>query len=351
MQPHAGRPEHPGYPSPALPIALDAMGGDRAPGVVVEGAIDAARADGAPIILVGARAAIERELASRDAAGLPLEIVEADEVIGMDEHGALALRQKRRASLKVAIDLVAEGRAAAAYSAGNSGAVMAAALLTLRRQRGIERPAIGSPFPTRTGGVTFLIDMGANAECKPSYLLQFAAMGVAYMRLAFGLTNPSVGLLSNGEEDEKGTPLVREAHALLAASPLNFKGNVEGKDVPGGLVDVVVTDGFTGNILLKTAEGVGDAIFGLVRAEVERSWRARLGGLLLRPALRSVYHRLDFEEYGGAPVLGVNGIVLVGHGRSGPRAIRNGVRVARDLARKRLADAIAGELEQLSVTS
>ncbi len=338
-------------PPSALPVALDAMGGDRAPGVVVEGAVAAARGRGTRIILVGPRAAIERELTKHDTAGLPLEIVEADEVIGMDEHGALALRQKRHSSLKVAIDLVAEGRAAAAYSAGNSGAVMAAALLTLKRQKGIERPAIGSPFPTRTGGVTFLIDMGANAECKPSYLVQFAAMGVAYMRLAFGLSNPSVGLLSNGEEQEKGTPLVREAHALLAASPLNFKGNVEGKDVPGGLVDVVVTDGFSGNILLKTAEGVGDAIFDLVRKEVAASWRAKLGGLLLRPALRAVYHRLDFEEYGGAPVLGVNGVVLVGHGRSGPRAIDNGVRVAHDLARQGLAGAIARELESLKVAT
>jgi len=325
------------------------MGGDRAPAVVVEGAVDAARADGIPIILVGRRAAIERELARRDVAGLPIEIEEADEVIGMDEHGALALRQKRRASLKVAIDLVAAGRAAAAYSAGNSGAVMAAALLTLRRLPGIERPAIGSPFPTGSG-VSFLIDMGANAECKPSYLVQFAAMGVAYMRLSFGLANPSVGLISNGEEEEKGTPLVREAHALLAAGPFNFKGNIEGKDLPGGLVDVVVTDGFTGNVLLKGAEGTASAFRTLMEAELRQSWRTKLGAALAMPAFRALRHRLDYEEYGGAPVLGVNGVVLVGHGRSGPNAIRNGVRVARDLAHKGLADAIARELESLKVT-
>jgi len=323
------------------------MGGDRAPGIVVEGAVDAARAHGIPIILVGARAAIERELARHDVAGLPIEIEEADEVIGMDEHGALALRQKRRASLKVAIDLVAEGRAVAAYSAGNSGAVMAAALLTLRRLPGIERPAIGSPFPTGRG-VSFLIDMGANAECKPSYLVQFAAMGVAYMRLSFGLANPSVGLMSNGEEEEKGTPLVREAHALLAAGPFNFKGNIEGKDLPGGLVDVVVTDGFTGNVLLKGAEGTASAFRTLMEAELRRSWRTKLGAALAMPAFRALRRRLDYEEYGGAPVLGVNGVVLVGHGRSGPNAIRNGVRVARDLAHKGLADAIARELESLT---
>jgi len=339
-----------GQTSPALPIALDAMGGDHAPGVVVEGAVAAARADGTPIILVGRRAVVERELARYDATGLPIEIEDADEVIAMDEHPAQALRRKPRASLKVAIDLVAEGRAAAAYSAGNSGAVMAAALFGLRRLPGVERPAIGSPFPTGNG-VSFLIDMGANAECKPSYLVQFAAMGVAYMRLAFGLANPSVGLMSNGEEEEKGTPLVREAHALLAASSLNFKGNVEGKDLPSGLVEVVVTDGFTGNVLLKGAEGTVSAFRTLMEAELRRSWRTKIGAALAMPAFRALARRLDFEEYGGAPVLGVNGVVLVGHGRSGPKAIRNGVRVAHDLAQKGLADAIARELASLEVVS
>lgn len=334
-----------------LPIALDAMGGDRAPAVVVEGAVAAARTYKIPVLLVGDRAAIERELAKHQTSGLPLEIVETDQVIAMDEHAAQALRAKPRASLKVAVDLVAEGRAAGAYSAGNSGAVMIAALFGLKRLRGVERPALGSPIPTRAGGATFLIDMGANVEVKPSYLAQFAAMGVAYMRLAFRVANPTVGLLSNGEEAEKGTPLVREAHALLAASSLDFKGNVEGKDVPAGVVDVVVTDGFTGNVLLKGAEGVGEMIFDLVRAEVNGSLRSRLGGWLARPALRRVYRRVDFEEYGGAPVLGVNGVVLTGHGRSGPKAIRNGVRVAHEMARNGLVEAIAQELEALRVTS
>lgn len=336
-----------GQPS-ALPVALDAMGGDRAPGVVVEGAVDAARAHGIPILLVGQRAAIETELARHDAAGLSLEIVETDEIIEMDEHPARALRQKPRASLKLAVDLVSEGRAAAAFSAGNSGAIMAAALFSLRRLPGIDRPAFGSPIPT-TRGVTFLIDMGANAECKPAYLVQFAAMGVAYMRLARGLTNPTVGLLSNGEEAEKGTSLVQEAHALLAASPFNFKGNVEGKDVMSGLVDVAVTDGFSGNVLLKTAEGTAGMIFDILRSEIERSLPSKLGAALARPAFRRVRKRLDYEEYGGAPVLGVKGVVLTGHGRSGPRAICNGVRVAREMARNDLAAAIARELEGLNV--
>lgn len=324
------------------------MGGDRAPGVVIEGAVDAARAYGASILLVGPRARIDAELSRYDTSGLSLEIVETDEVIEMREHPARALRQKPRASLKLAVDLVAEGRAAAAYSAGNSGAVMASALFALRRLPGIDRPAFGSPIPT-SKGVTFLIDMGANAECKPAYLLQFAAMGVAYMRLAFELPVPSVGLLSNGEEEDKGTALVQEAHRLLAASGLNFAGNVEGKDVFAGAVDVVVADGFSGNILLKAAEGTATMIFDLLRAELGGSTRAKIGAALAMPALRAVRRRLDYEEYGGAPVLGVNGVVLTGHGRSGPKAIRNGVRVAREMAQNDLAGAIARELEGLSV--
>jgi glycerol-3-phosphate acyltransferase PlsX len=335
--------------STSNPIALDAMGGDRAPGVVVAGAVEAARAYGVPILLVGPPPAVAAELARHNTAGLRLDIVATDETIDMHEHPARALRQKPRASLKLAVDLVAEGRAAAAYSAGNSGAVMAAALFALRRLPGIERPAFGSPIPT-SKGVSFLIDMGANVECKPSYLVQFAAMGVAYMRLARGLAHPTVGLLSNGEEEGKGPPLIQEAYRLLAASGLNFKGNVEGKDVFAGLVDVVAADGFAGNVLLKTAEGTGTLIFDLLRAELGKSLRTKLGAALARPAVRALRRRLDYEEYGGAPVLGVNGVVLTGHGRSGPRAIRNGIRVASDMARNDLAGAIARELAQLHTT-
>lgn len=332
---------------PVLPVALDAMGGDRAPGVVVEGAVQAAREYGLPILLVGQRAAIAAELRKHQTAGLALEIVETDEMIEMHESPTEALKKKPRASLKLIVDLVKEGRACAAYSAGNTGAVLTAATLGLGRLPGIKRPALGSPYPTRAGGVTFLLDMGANAECKALYLLQFAAMGAAYMRIAFGLENPSIGLLSNGEEESKGTELVKEAHALLAASALNFKGNIEAKDVPGGAVDVAVADGFAGNVLLKASEGTLLLVFDLMRAEVDRSWRYKLGGALLRPALRAVSRRLDFEEYGGAALLGVNGVVLKGHGRSGPRAIQNGVRVAHQMARDDLVGAIARELERV----
>ncbi len=327
----------------SLPIAIDAMGGDKAPGIAVEGAVEAARAYGAAILLVGRRAAIEGELAKHQTAGLHLEIVETDEVIEMNEHPSQALRKKPRASLKLAIDLVRDGKACGAFSAGNSGAIMAAALFSLKRMPGIDRPAAGSVFPTRTG-VTFLIDMGANAECKPAYLVQFAAMGVAYMRLAFGLADPSVGLLSNGEEEGKGTPLVHEVRELLAASPLNFKGAVEGNDVPAGVVDVVVTDGFSGNVLLKAAEGTASTILDILREELSSSLRAKIGAALAMPALRKVGKRLDFEEYGGAPLLGVNGIVLILHGRSGPRSVKNAVRLAQQMARQDLIGAIGKEI-------
>jgi len=318
----------------ALPIAIDAMGGDKAPGITVAGAVEAARAYGAAILLVGRRAAIEAELAKHQTAGL---------------HLSQALRKKPRASLKLAIDLVRDGKACAAFSAGNSGAVMAAALFSLKRMPGIDRPAAGSVFPTRTG-VTFLIDMGVNAECKPAYLMQFAAMGVAYMRLAFAIADPSVGLLSNGEEEGKGTPLVHEVRALLQASPLNFKGAVEGNDVPAGAVDVVVTDGFSGNVLLKAAEGTASTILDLLKEELSGSLRAKIGALLAMPALRKVGKKLDFEEYGGAPLLGVNGIVLLGHGRAGPRSVKNAVRLAQQLARQDLIGAIGKEIGRIEAS-
>src|SRR2546423_8315689 len=310
-------------PSPAgsSPIALDAMGGDRAPGVVVAGAVEAARAYDVPIVLVGPPAAVAAELSRHNTAGLRLDIVETDESIDMHEHPVRALRQKPRASLKLAVDLVAEGRAAAAYSAGNSGAVMAAALFALHRLPGIERPAFGSPIPT-SKGMSFLIDMGANVECKPSYLLQFAAMGVAYMRLASGLAQPTVGLLSNGEEEGKGPPLVQEAYRLLAASGLNFKGNGEGKDGLAGLVDVVAADGFAGNVLLQAAEGTGTLIFDLLRAELRRSLRTKLGAALARPAMRAVHRRLDYEEYGGGARPGGGGGVLSRDRGAPPPALR-----------------------------
>ena len=308
-------------------VALDAMGGDAAPQVTVEGAVLAAR-DGLDVLLVGREAAVRAELAKyADSARLPLEVVDAPEVVGMDEHPAAAVRRKRNSSIVVAARLVDEGKAAALYSAGNSGAVMAAALFTLRRLEGVDRPAIGAVIPL-LGGQVFLADVGANADCDANNLLQFAQMGAAYMTHVYGLARPRVGLVSTGEEETKGNALVQAAIPLLKASGLNFVGNVEGKDVTRGAADVAVCDGFTGNVMLKLAEGVQELIFDLVRGAVRSKLQYQLAGAVLRPALRAAARRLDYTEYGGAPLIGVRGAVFIGHGRSNATAVANGLRTA-----------------------
>lgn len=320
-------------------IALDAMGGDHAPAVVVEGAVAAARELGVEIALIGPREEIQRELAKHDTSGLSLPLVHADQVVGMEEHAAAALRQKRHSSIAVGVGLVREGQAAAFVSAGNSGAVMAAALFGLGRIEGIDRPAIGTVYPTLTGKC-FLLDIGANADCRPEYLCQFALMGSAYMERVFGVPSPKVALLSNGEEETKGNALVQSCYPLLKASPLNFVGNVEGKDIPLGAADVVVTDGFSGNIVIKLSEGVGSVLFDILKAELTASFVSKLAALVLKPAFRRVKGRLNYAEYGGAPLLGVNGVVIIAHGRSNALAIKNAVRVAKLGVDQRLVEAI-----------
>lgn len=321
-------------------IALDAMGGDHAPGVTVAGAVAAARTYGVGVTLVGARAAVEAELARHPTAGLDLTVVDAPETIGMDEHPAQAVRRKPNSSISVATRLVKEGQAAAIVSAGNSGAVMAAALFILGRVKGIDRPAIATVFPS-TGGQVLLIDVGAITDPEPANLVQFAQMGDIYLRAVFGVARPRVGLLSNGEEETKGTKLVQEAHALLRQQPgLNFIGNVEGKDVPMGLADVVVCDGFAGNVLIKTAEGVAAFIRQVLREEVTRTPLSKLLALGLRGAFRRVGVRLDYAEFGGAPLLGVEGVVIIAHGRSNARAIQSALRVARQAAEQETVAAI-----------
>lgn len=309
-------------------IALDAMGGDKAPGVTVAGALDAARELGIEVYLVGDEAVLARELGDQ-ARGLPVDIVHASEVIEMREHPATAVRRKKDSSIVVGVRLLKEGRADAFVSAGNTGAVMAAALFVLGRCPGIDRPAIGSVIPTANGR-TLLIDAGANTDPRPENLLQSARMGSIYVSAVTGIERPAVGLLSNGEEETKGNALTLEAHALLRESELNFKGNVEGRDIPRGAVDVVVADGFTGNVALKTVEGVAEMLFGLIRAEVTRDARNQLGALILRPAFRRVARRLDYSEIGGSPLLGVNGNAFICHGRSNANAIKNALRVARE---------------------
>ncbi len=325
-------------------IALDGMGGDQAPSVVVEGAVLAARELGTAILLVGPKQELERRL-GKDAANLPIEVVDATQVVEMDEHPANAVRQKPDSSLVVGVKLVREGRAQAFVSAGNTGAVMAAGLFELRRIKGVDRPALAAVFPTRKGGA-LVIDVGANADCKPEYLEQFAVMGSVYMERVFGVARPRVGLLSNGEEDTKGSALVQAAHARIKALPINFIGNVEGKEIPTGEVDVVVCDGFVGNVVLKLSEGLASSITGLIREEINASLLSRLFAVGVLPAFRRVRRRLDYAEYGGAPLLGLNGVCIVAHGRSNALAIKNAVRVATQAVQNDVVGTIARGLAE-----
>jgi len=324
-------------------IALDAMGGDHAPAVVIEGAVMAARELGVEVVLVGRSDEIKAELSRHDSSGLSLSVVHAEEVVEMGEHASDALRRKRQSSIAVGIGLVKQGQASAFVSAGNSGAVMAGALFGLGRIHGIERPAIGSVFPTTTGKC-FLLDIGANADCKPEYLVQFAQMGSAYMERVFGVSNPRVGLLSNGEEETKGNQLVQSAYPLMKAAPINFIGNIEGKDVSQDAADVVVCDGFTGNVLLKASEGAVTSLLDILKAELSSSLVNKLAAAVLKPAFRRVKKHLDYAEFGGAPLLGVNGVVIIAHGRSNAVAIKNAVRVARQAVDHKLVETIAGSL-------
>ena len=311
-----------------MKIVLDAMGGDHAPPVAVEGGVWAAREYGIEVILVGREDDVRRELARHDTSGLSLPIVHASQVIEMEEHPAAAVKAKKDSSMVVGMDLVKRGQADAFVSAGNTGGVMAAALFRLGRIRGVRRPALSTVYPTTTG-LCFMLDVGANTDCKPEYLLQFGYMGAAYAERVLGIANPRVGIVSNGEEEAKGSNLVQEAHQLLKKSGLNFVGNVEGKDIPAGMADVVVTDGFTGNVIAKLSEGLAAALLGIIKEEVKRNPLATVGALLSKPAFDQVRKRLDYAEFGGAPLLGVDGVVIVAHGRSSAKAIKNAVRVGK----------------------
>lgn len=310
-------------------IALDAMGGDHAPAETVAGAVAAAREYGVEVALVGRTAAIEAELAKHNTTGLTLPIVEAPDIIEMDEHPANAARRKPNASINIALRQVREGHAAAMISAGNSGAVMAAALFVLGRVPGIERPAIGAVLPSGQGRV-LLIDAGANTDPKPQQMLQFGQMGAIFMERVQGVKNPRVGLLANGEEETKGNQLVQETYPLLKASGLNFIGNIEGKDIPAGHADVVVTDGYTGNVALKLTEGVASFLLGVIRAELTSNLLSKLLAAGVRPAFNRVRARLDYREVGGAPLLGVDGVTVIAHGRSDALAIKNAIRACKE---------------------
>ena len=322
------------------------MGGDAAPTPELSGALAAAREGLARIVLVGDENKIKAGLASLGAdlvsLGGALSVHHAPDVITMHDHPAQAARTKKTSSMRVAFDLVRDGEADAVVSAGNSGAMMACGLFVLRRVNGLDRPGVCTTFPAKKG-VCALIDMGANTEVRAITLAQFAVLGATYVRLVHGVVRPRVGLLSNGTEEGKGTELTREALAMLRRSTdksFQFIGYVEGRDIFGGDVDVVVTDGFTGNVVLKTAEGAASVITTLLKEEVLASPMRKLGALLLRGAFRSLGRRLDYAEHGGAPLLGVEGNVVLCHGGSNAKAIKNGIKMAARLSRAGLVDAV-----------
>jgi glycerol-3-phosphate acyltransferase PlsX len=325
-------------------IAVDAAGGDLGSSVIVEGAVRALRElDGtARVTLFGDESVVKRELSRFNADELPLSIVDAPEQIGMDEP-AVAFRKKKNSSIAVATRMQKEEKADAFVSAGNTGVVVAASLLSLGRLQGVDRPAIATVVPNEFGGCVML-DVGANAECKPIHLVHFGIMGSIYARHFLGRNEPRVGLLNIGEEGSKGNELAVEAHKLLSESPLRFVGNVEGRDVFGGGADVVVCDGFTGNVLLKFMESVIDLLAGSLREQVSRALRARIGAFFMRPTFAKLGRMLDYAEYGGAPLLGINGVCIIGHGSSSAKAVKNAIKVAVRFVEKEVNERIKEEL-------
>ncbi|MBI2912555.1 MAG: phosphate acyltransferase PlsX [Chloroflexi bacterium] len=315
------------------------MGGDHAPTEIVKGAVLAARDLGIRVALVGRPDDIEACLAKAGPRPDAITVVPASEVIEMDAQPAQAARHKKDSSIVVGLRLLKQGQADAFVSAGNTGAVMAAAIMYLGRIRGIERPSLVGLMPL-SGKLTVFLDVGANADCKPEYLLQFAQMAAAYMERVWKRERPTVALLNIGEEENKGSALAQESYTLLAGSGLNFIGNVEGRHVPFGAADVIVTDGFTGNVVVKTMEGMAEFIMGQLRGAIKsRPWYAAAGALLL-PAFAGLRKKLDYREYGAGPLLGVNGLVFVGHGRSDARAITSALRVAREAAQSGMLEAL-----------
>jgi len=334
-----------------ITIAVDAMGGDNAPRPEVEGSVLAAREYGVRILLVGQPNVVRPELAKHASPNLPIEIVAASEVIGMNDHPAQAFRRKKDSSVHVAARLVREAKADGLVSAGNTGAVMTVARFLLGALESVDRVALAAPFPNAKGGVSVLLDVGANVDSKPEHLVQFAVMGEIYYRATFGHRRPRVGLLSIGEEEIKGNELTREVYTRLKKSPVHFVGNVEGGDLFSGDVDVIVCDGFVGNIALKICEGLAFQIFGLLRKSMDSSLASQVGFLFSRGALKGLKKKIDYAESGGAPLLGVRGVCVIAHGRSNANAVKNAIRVAAGLAKARINEKIEEELSVAGVTA
>ncbi len=333
-----------------MKIAVDAMGGDHAPAAIVQGGLDAARiANGDfEVVFVGDQKQIEEEISHHHfVSHLPYSIVHAPEKIEMDESPATALKRKPNASIVVCQQLQREGKVQAVVSAGHTGAAMGSALLILGRLPGVHRPAIGTVLPASHGFV-FMIDVGANVDSKPKNLQQFAIMGSIFVSKVLGVEHPRVGLLSIGEEPGKGNELVQEAYKLLKESPVNFVGNVEGRDILKSVADVVVCDGFVGNILLKFAESVGGIYSLYMRRQIGKKIISNIGAFLLKPTFKGLKKIWSYEEYGGAPLLGVNGVVIIGHGSSTPRAIMNAILEAAKMAQSRMNEEIKHEMQKIN---
>ncbi len=334
-----------------ITIALDAMGGDHAPRAEVEGAVLAARELDVRILLVGIEETIKQELGRHAHRGLPLQIVGAADVVSMSDSPSHAFRRKKDSSLHVAARLVRDGQASALVSAGNTGAVMTVARFVIGMLSSVDRPALAWAFPNMKDKVSVILDVGANVDSKPEHLEQFAVMGEIYYRAIWGTKRPRVGLLSIGEEETKGNELTRETAARLRQSSLLFVGNVEGRDMFRGNVDVIVCDGFIGNIALKLSEGLAEHIGGMLKKAIKGSIASQLGYALSRRAFNEFRKRTDYSEYGGAPLLGVRGITVIGHGRSNPNAIKNAIRVAAELCRSGINEKIEQELYASTVAA
>lgn len=335
-----------------LTIAIDAMGGDHAPKSEVEGAIQAAREQFARVILVGQEPVLRAEMRKHpQAAGLPIEIHHASEFITMEDSAAKAVRTKKDSSIRVACRLVRDGIAQGVVSAGNTGAVMATAKMVFGMARGVDRPALAMALPTGTGSPVVVVDVGANVDCTPEMLAQFAVMGEIYSRLIFHTSRPRVGLLSIGEEEHKGNELTRAVSPLLRGLPINYLGNVEGRDIFTGMADVIICDGFVGNVVLKVSECLVDVFKIMLKESLQANLTRQIGAALSAGAFAEFKKKLDYSEYGGAPLLGLKGVSIICHGRSNANAIKNAVRVAAEFSQGRVSEKIEAELDNPAVLS
>lgn len=329
-------------------VAVDAMGGDNSPRYEVDGAVKAARRWQIPVVLVGQSEIVAEELSKHDTQGLDIRIEHASEVVGMQDSASDAVRKKKDSSIRVSFNMVKEGRANAVVSTGNSGATMAAGMFVLKRIPGIDRPAIATLVPNLEDQ-TLVLDVGGNVDCKPPHLVQFALMGSVYVAQMLGKATPRIGLLSNGSEESKGNELTREANQILKRTSLNYVGYTEGRDIYNANVDVVVCDGFVGNVVLKVSEGLAEAIGAILREEFSSRFLSKLGYLLARPALKAFKKKVDYAEYGGAPLLGVQGTAMICHGSSNPQAIMNAIKMAHDSETHQVISKMSERLEELQI--